>query len=220
MDIENNKDLIVVYLAPDESTANMIAGLLQSEGIEAMPVTAATTWGTRYAVADEVVKLQKKYWGDVVVAEADVMRSLELIRAYAPEETEETPQPEVATSGVSSLTIRTLLALFSLAFCFSAYFSYTKQTQALTFTCFFCGVCGVFIGNSLPRLQKRVTRPYQSAVLQASDILYAAAFVFTLQLLGTVLLDGLRSLVTGIGIVGALALGYSALREIKDTTAK
>ena len=214
MNIENRDDWVVVYQAPDEAAANIIAGLLQSEGIEAIPLSSATTWGGSAAIIDSTARMLEKHWGDVVVQKADVNRSLELINAYAPDEVDETPKPVPTSPGGSAFLVRTPLAFFAAVFGFIAYFSYTAQLLALAMTCLYGAGCGIFIGYSLSGSNKRVTPRYESAVLRSAEYSYAAAFGFMILLVAMALFSVLQSFIIGIGITGALVYSYSALRTI------
>jgi len=74
------ENLIVVYRARDEFTANIIRGILVGEGI---PVTLESR---QVAWMDGVMKMGEGYWGDVVVPEEHAERSRELIESYSPEQ--------------------------------------------------------------------------------------------------------------------------------------
>ena len=70
------ENLIVVYRAPNEVSANIILGLLQSEGIPAI------TESRMVANMDGIFVSGEGLWGNVVVPEIYVSRSRELIEAY------------------------------------------------------------------------------------------------------------------------------------------
>lgn len=70
------ENLVVVYRAPDEVTANLIIGLLTSEDIPALAESRMVPW------MDGVFKAGEGYWGDVVVPKEYADRSRELIKAY------------------------------------------------------------------------------------------------------------------------------------------
>jgi hypothetical protein len=70
------EDLVVVFRAPDEVTANVIRGLLIGEDIPALLESKQVPW------MDGVMKAGAGYWGDVVVPRACADRSRELIEAY------------------------------------------------------------------------------------------------------------------------------------------
>ena len=70
------ENLIVVYKAPDEVTANVVQGLLTGEDIPAVLESRMIPW------MDGVMKMGEGYWGDVVVPEEYVERSREIIEAY------------------------------------------------------------------------------------------------------------------------------------------
>ena len=69
-------DLIVVFRAPDEVTANLVIGLLNGEDIPALAESRMVPW------MDGVFKVGVGYWGDVVVPRECAARSRELIQAY------------------------------------------------------------------------------------------------------------------------------------------
>ena len=87
---EQAGDLIVVFRAPDEFTANMVQGLLVGEDIPAQIQSRMVPW------MDGVFKVDVGYWGDVVVPKECAARSRELIEAYQPG-TDQTDESEVDT---------------------------------------------------------------------------------------------------------------------------
>ena len=70
------EDLIVVFRAPDESTAHIVHGLLVGEGIPAM------IQSRQAAMYDGVLTMGEGYWGDVVVPREHADQSRQLIEAY------------------------------------------------------------------------------------------------------------------------------------------
>jgi|GEM_PF-850704 len=84
------EDLVVIFRAPDEFTANMVCGLLVGEAIPARIQSRMVPW------MDGVFKVDVGYWGDVLVPEEDALRSRELIEAYQ-SQTEPTDGSEVDT---------------------------------------------------------------------------------------------------------------------------
>lgn len=70
------EDLVVVFRAPDEFTANIVRGLLVGEDI---PVVLESR---QVAMYDGALTMGEGYWGDVVVPEQYAARSRELIDAY------------------------------------------------------------------------------------------------------------------------------------------
>ncbi len=70
------ENLIVVFRAPDEFTANIIKGLLVGEDI---PVVLESRQAAMY---DGALTMGEGYWGDIVVPEQYVARSREIIQAY------------------------------------------------------------------------------------------------------------------------------------------
>lgn len=70
------EDLVIVFRAPDEVTANIVRGLLVGEDIPAVLESRQVAW------MDGVMRMGEGYWGDVVVPEQYAARSKEIIRAY------------------------------------------------------------------------------------------------------------------------------------------
>ena len=77
------ENLVVVFRAPNEYTANLVHGLLVSEGIPAGMESRMVPW------MDGVMTMGEGYWGDIVVPSEYVQRSLELINAYKMDDQEE-----------------------------------------------------------------------------------------------------------------------------------
>lgn len=71
-----DQDLISVFRAPDEFTANIVKGLLEGEDI---PVLLESRQVPMY---DGALTMGEGYWGDVVVPSEFAARSKELIQAY------------------------------------------------------------------------------------------------------------------------------------------
>ncbi|MCE5322321.1 DUF2007 domain-containing protein [bacterium] len=69
------ENLVVVFRAPDEMTANIVKGILEGENI---PVVLESQMVPMY---DGVFKTSVGYWGDVVVPEQYAERSREIIDA-------------------------------------------------------------------------------------------------------------------------------------------
>jgi hypothetical protein len=70
------EDLVVVFRAPDEFVADIVKGLLESEGI---PVVLESH---QVPQMDGVMKMGEGYWGDVVVPSTYAVRAREIIKAY------------------------------------------------------------------------------------------------------------------------------------------
>jgi len=70
------EDIVVVFRAPDEVTANIVRGLLVGEDIPAVLESRQVAW------MDGVMTMGEGYWGDVVVPKQYAARSKEIIRAY------------------------------------------------------------------------------------------------------------------------------------------
>lgn len=73
------EDVVVVFRAPDEVTANLVVGLLAGEDIPAQLQSRQVPW------MDGVFRLGEGYWGDVVVPSKYASKSRELIEAYQQE---------------------------------------------------------------------------------------------------------------------------------------
>ena len=70
------ENLVVVYRAPDETTANLVRGLLVGEDIPAVIESRQVAW------MDGIMTAGEGYWGDVVVPNEQAQSSRELIEAY------------------------------------------------------------------------------------------------------------------------------------------
>ncbi len=70
------EDLVVVFRAPDEVTANLVVGLLIGEDIPALLQSRQVPW------MDGALTAGEGYWGDVVVPSDYASKSIELIEAY------------------------------------------------------------------------------------------------------------------------------------------
>lgn len=75
-DRAQGEDLVIVYRAPDEVTANLVQGLLEGEGVPVMLQSGQVPW------MDGVMKVDKGYWGDVVVPKEHADRAKQIIAAY------------------------------------------------------------------------------------------------------------------------------------------
>ena len=82
------ENLIIVYKAPDEVTANVVRGLLTSEDIPAVLESRMIPW------MDGVMKMGEGYWGDVVVPEEYVEQSRQIIEAYEADNQQDLDEPE------------------------------------------------------------------------------------------------------------------------------
>lgn len=76
MNDERGDNLVVIFRAPDELTANMVRGLLVGEDIPARIQSRMVPW------MDGVFKVDVGYWGDVLVPEEHAARSRDLLEAY------------------------------------------------------------------------------------------------------------------------------------------
>ena len=70
------ENLVVVFRAPDEFTANIVRGLLVGEDI---PVVLESRQVSMY---DGALTMGEGYWGDVVVPEQYAAHAREIIQAY------------------------------------------------------------------------------------------------------------------------------------------
>lgn len=71
-----SEDLVVVFRAPDEVTANIVRSLLVGEDIPALVQSRMVPW------MNGVMKMGEGYWGDVLVPRDKAAASRELIEAY------------------------------------------------------------------------------------------------------------------------------------------
>lgn len=69
-------DLKPVFRAPDQTTADIVRGVLTSEGIAAYIDSRQVAW------LDGVMTMATGYWGDVVVPAEQESTALEIIKAY------------------------------------------------------------------------------------------------------------------------------------------
>jgi hypothetical protein len=70
------ENLVVVFRAQDEVTANIVLGLLVGEDIPALVQSRMVPW------MDGVMKMGEGYWGDVLVPGRFASASRSLIEAY------------------------------------------------------------------------------------------------------------------------------------------
>jgi hypothetical protein len=75
-DSSQGEDLVVVFRAPDEVSANLVVGLLVGEDIPALAQSRMVPW------MDGIFKSGVGYWGDVVVPREYGARSRELIQGF------------------------------------------------------------------------------------------------------------------------------------------
>lgn len=76
-EVENQaEDLVAIFRAPDEVTANIVLGLLVGEDIPALVQSRMVPW------MNGVMKMGEGYWGDVLVPKRFAKASRELIEAY------------------------------------------------------------------------------------------------------------------------------------------
>lgn len=121
MDNENEiADQVVVFRAPDEVTANLVAGLLGSEGI------SATLKSRQVAAMDGVMTVGEGFWGDVMVPAGCAPKSRELIEAFRPSTKPSTRPPELERAGVPLAVWRLLSAAMALASIALICFVYTS----------------------------------------------------------------------------------------------
>ena len=73
------EDLVVVFRAPNESTAYIVLGLLEGDDIPAL------IQSRQAAMYDGVLTMGEGYWGDVVVPKEHADRSRQIIDAYRAE---------------------------------------------------------------------------------------------------------------------------------------
>lgn len=83
-DRAQGEDLVIVYRAPDEVIASLLQGLLEGEGVPVMLQSGQVPW------MDGVMKVDKGYWGDVVVPKEHAEKARKIILAYEKSEGEKT----------------------------------------------------------------------------------------------------------------------------------
>ncbi len=91
MNEHSSEELVAVFVAPDEPTASIVVGLLQSEGIDAMLQPKRTAWAGQASLIGAIPS--DGVWGDILVFEKDAERSRELIEAYHTEDADEKLTP-------------------------------------------------------------------------------------------------------------------------------
>jgi hypothetical protein len=74
---------VSVYHAEDEATANIVKAALEDAGIPTIVERLESS------MFDGAFVNAEGYWGDLVVAQADEVRALELLKEYEESETEE-----------------------------------------------------------------------------------------------------------------------------------
>ena len=75
--------MVSVYVAPDEATANIVAGILEAEGISVMLQPLRSQWSGQAALIGTIPS--DRQWGEILVFERDARRSRELVEAFADE---------------------------------------------------------------------------------------------------------------------------------------
>ncbi len=74
--VDADVDLVSVYRAPDESLAELVLGMLQSEGI------AAAIHSEQSAVLEGVLDPAAAFWAEILVPEPDAEQAREIVAAY------------------------------------------------------------------------------------------------------------------------------------------
>lgn len=207
-----SEDLVVVFQAPDESSAIIVAGLLESEGIPATLLSSATEWGGRYAFVDAFERKLGSYWGDVAVDQADAQRSLEIIKAYAPEE-QNTTEPAVWQEG----TLRMMAAMTALVLCIAAYHAWREQFNYLVFANVLGGIYGFTFSKLLSGSEKYTPTQRQQISRQIADyLLYAAVILFTELFIIFVFNIAPGKFFCFVNLIAAVMLGYKAFQKIPN----
>jgi hypothetical protein len=80
MNDDRTQDAVMeaVYRAPNEDTAMIIRGILESEGIPVTLKSAQIPW------YDGIMVMGEGYWGDVMVAPENAQRARDIVHAYEP----------------------------------------------------------------------------------------------------------------------------------------
>jgi hypothetical protein len=68
--------LVPVYRAPTETVAEIVRGLVESEGIPTTLKSVQVPW------CNGIMVMGQGYWGDLLVPECEADRAREIIRAY------------------------------------------------------------------------------------------------------------------------------------------
>jgi len=72
----DNIRLVTVYRAPTENVANIVKGILESEGIPVMLKSLQIPW------YDGIMQMGEGYWGDVLVTEDVADEARNIIKSY------------------------------------------------------------------------------------------------------------------------------------------
>jgi len=78
-DLMTHEGYASVFQAPDEITANLIKGILESEGIEVLVHSHQVPW------MDSIMKSAEGFWGDLLVPEEEAARARKVLEAYQSE---------------------------------------------------------------------------------------------------------------------------------------
>ena len=214
-------DLVSVFSAPDEATANIVAGLLESEGIPAAVQSGATVWGGQAAVADSIQRRQESCWGDVLVTEADAANSREIIAAYSPKEgvqPGQQPASPWALSYTPGISLRLPCTLFAVLFGLMAYFGQSGNIPGLLSVGITGGLMALPYGVYMVISRKYVPDVYRPYHNQVGYGLLAAACILTaswIAALGTSMSLTIIALVCGLCAAG---FAYGAVRSIPVMT--
>jgi hypothetical protein len=183
-------------------TANIVYGLLESEGIDAMVQPARTVWAGQAALIGNIPS--DGVWGDILVCEKDAERSRELIEAYNSEKTESKP----AERAWSWLAIK--VTMFVMAAGSAAMAAYIVWTGYLPWL-----IC-VGIGGVIMCLQGIAIRNRATVEFRRPLTIYSYAFLpGALAILATAVADRLEfepsvPVIVLMCLVGAATFIYAA----------
>ncbi|MEN6356101.1 MAG: hypothetical protein ABFD83_03345 [Armatimonadota bacterium] len=219
MSENQDNNLISVFSAPDEATANIVAGLLESEGIAATIITSTTTWSERAAIADSIERMQTRQWGSVAVAASDIEKSLELISAYQPEENTAQTKSLKWEKGYSSGSLRIPCAFMALVFCGVGLCNLCGDSllQAyMTFCmCFGSLLYAWYITGSV----KYVPEQYQKDHKVIGQYIYVGAFALLLLGLRSVSVIPISAnIAAAVNVLAAIAFIYGTAKKYPSAT--
>ncbi len=221
IDMSNNQgdNLISVYEAPDEITANIVASLLESEGIKTTIVSSASVWGERAAILDIMQRKQSRYWGDVVVAECDVQRSREVISTYQPEEESKEEKPQLNwEKSYSHNSLRIPCVYMAFVFCatsFIIWYGDSLLQTCMTFCwCFFTLLYAWWIIASLKYIPQQYIRNHKAT---GYYLFIGALLLLLMGLWSTGALHISKNVITVISIIAAIAFVYGAAKRYSSS---
>lgn len=170
-----SEDLVVIFRAPDEVTANIVYGLLESEGIDAMVQPRRNIWAGQAALIGTFPS--DRHWGDILVFERDAERSRKLIEASYGENSEgELVEREWSSSSPAPKPMMFIVATGSLATAgYILWAGYSPWLIAIGIAGLILCLQGIAVRNRAPVQFRRATTIYSYAYLPGAVAILGTA---------------------------------------------